>query len=92
MTGDTLPLPSVSSAAHDLIVSQRDGVFVIWDANTEPFRLATSSSALAITDDGSRYALSGDRNQIIVRDRPLSKGKRDLASVLEAHTVVEGQL
>jgi serine/threonine protein kinase len=85
--------PTASSAAHDLLLGRRDGLFVAWDVASEPIRLsADSSTVLAISGDGDRYAFATPRHRIIVRDRPVSKARRDLASVLEAHTVVEGEL
>ncbi len=85
---------AVSSQNHDLVITRRDGVFMLRPSLPDPIRLLATDpgTALGISGDGRRVAHSMADHVIVIRDRAVPGSQRDLASVLADYTVVEGSL
>lgn len=91
--GRPLNDPSKSTRFGDLLTLRDSAVYSMWGPDEEPIRLAEAGTwgPIAISADGRTYGYANGNN-IIIRKRELSALRPNLAEVLAAHEVVEGEL
>lgn len=82
-----------TNAAHDLIAQKPDGLYALWTAESNPVLLvgANVGRVQAISGDGLHVAYSVGRNQIVVRERPVSKARPRLEAALQTAAATEAE-
>ena len=80
-----------TNAAHDLIAQKPDGLYALWTPESNPVLLvgANVGRVQAISGDGLHVAYSVGRNQLVVRERPVSKARPRLESALQNAAATE---
>lgn len=86
--------PAASNSSHDLIVSTSDGILALWDPTSAAVQIASVEppAVVAVSGNGRRVAYSTPRQQIVVRDRAVSKGLASVSATLEGAIAKGGSL